>query len=754
MRASDFTRSAGRVIALAALAGLGRQAAAGITYDLRFADGSHTKAAVSGAYSLDLWVRLSGTNAIHTDDTLVNSYVVVQSSSTGGGAIGAGDGLAAADIGIGFNETGSRTGGPAQLNGDSILDWGSTATALANTSYMLVRNATLGGAVGGGTLGQAVSSTTWEFKIATFTLNIASPTGIGGGITRFDVVKPAGKSNAGSATYAFGRIDGTGFGIDSVNQQGAYTGSTGIVLNLSPSLAPAKVIFDGGPSATGSAWLDDANWSVHPALAVEKVPAATEIAQFGDSTAGVVGIDMAGATNNGAANQAVAAILVDSSRAQDLAIENSSSVPGTLTLSVDSGTVNTLSNDSSKKLIIRSLPARPLTLALTASGSITTQAGGIDLDCVVTGPSGITVRKAGPGALNLNFNASFGSLDVSQGDVNVAPGAILDVDTLAVQSGGSLNVLGALGGSPALTVSGQAHFASGNHTVSALGSGPLGVYAIVDLNAGATLNVAFGQFDGIISGAGALRKSADPKTFFLRGTGSYTGPTEVTAGTLRLISQIFGPPVVVDTSAVHVTSGATFWNQGTLSVANVTADAGGMVKGSGHYNDVTLASGGKVSPGEALGLFNCTNIILGANCSYVFEIQYTQPSLGDGADFIDATGIIDIDAQSAPGQRFVIELTSYSNGQPGFLDNFNPSNQYHWRIAHADGGIIDFDSSRFVVDTTHFHNPFGGGRFFVTQAPAVDGADLLLNYSPVPEPGAVMLGLASLALLGRRTRRV
>jgi hypothetical protein len=110
--------------AAAAVAGsiVASNASAGLTYDLRFADGSHVKQADTTTYTLDLWARISGTNGTVTDEAVTNSYITILSSQSGGGAFTLG-GLTAGAPAPGFNEAGSRSGGPNQLNGDGIVDW-------------------------------------------------------------------------------------------------------------------------------------------------------------------------------------------------------------------------------------------------------------------------------------------------------------------------------------------------------------------------------------------------------------------------------------------------------------------------------------------------------------------------------------------------------------------------------------------------------------------------------------------------------
>ena len=58
---------------------------AGLVYDLRFADGSHTKNLTSAdTFTVELWARVSGTNGTSTDEGLANSYVQIGSTQNVG----------------------------------------------------------------------------------------------------------------------------------------------------------------------------------------------------------------------------------------------------------------------------------------------------------------------------------------------------------------------------------------------------------------------------------------------------------------------------------------------------------------------------------------------------------------------------------------------------------------------------------------------------------------------------------------------
>src|SRR5205085_8085461 len=117
-------------LALAALGAVGIQAecansasAAGLIYDLRFADGSHTRTALAGnAYSLELWVQISGTDGTSTDDSLLNSSLAIASTQSNGGWIHGG-GLYAGVLASPFNDgAAARAGAGNDFNADGVVD--------------------------------------------------------------------------------------------------------------------------------------------------------------------------------------------------------------------------------------------------------------------------------------------------------------------------------------------------------------------------------------------------------------------------------------------------------------------------------------------------------------------------------------------------------------------------------------------------------------------------------------------------------
>jgi hypothetical protein len=217
------------------VAGAGAARGAMFTYDLRFEDGSHTAIAVPGnSYTVDVWGVVTGTNGTTIDDGIQDHYLNIRSTQIGGGRIAFG-GITSLAVKPEFQSWSGtaalfRNGGGADLNGDGVVDWGSSSAAIADTNYAMARAGST--VYGGGTVGQSINANSWEFKIASFL--VSAQTVAGEGSTTFNIVKPAATSGA-AVYYAVTRIDGASMNVSNVNQQGAFTSATGVTFVPEPA---------------------------------------------------------------------------------------------------------------------------------------------------------------------------------------------------------------------------------------------------------------------------------------------------------------------------------------------------------------------------------------------------------------------------------------------------------------------------------------------------------------------------------------
>ena len=136
----------------------------------------------------------------------------------------------------------------------------------------------------------------------------------------------------------------------------------------------------------------------------------------------------------------------------------------------------------------------------------------------------------------------------------------------------------------------------------------------------------------------------------------------------------------------------------------------------------------------------------------VWEINRLAPDGGaqgtdPGWDFADITGTLTITANA--GNKFHINVDSLS-----LLNSWDYNPNYTFNLTTASGGIVGFDASDFLIDTSAFSDlhSLGVGSFTVVQ----NGNSLELDFVAVPEPATFGFGIALIgaALTHRRRARV
>ena len=111
-----------------------------------------------------------------------------------------------------------------------------------------------------------------------------------------------------------------------------------------------------------------------------------------------------------------------------------------------------------------------------------------------------------------------------------------------------------------------------------------------------------------------------------------------------------------------------------------------------------------------------------------------------GAGYSQTNYIGFLDVQASTNAPFTIQLVSSAGGIGGLATNFNNNSNFTWTIATTTRGVLEFDPTKFIVDTSGFTNDLAGGTFSVTT----NGSNVSLVFNPNHPPVAlpVLLGRA------------
>jgi autotransporter-associated beta strand protein len=358
----------------------------------------------------------------------------------------------------------------------------------------------------------------------------------------------------------------------------------------------------------------------------------------------------------------------------------------------------------------------PTTVLTTTGGGNVTLSGGVVSGVANYWSAGTLTIDTSAGSGNVTLAGM--TLSYGVGNLNIKSGT----GTITLTGGNYYYDYSVFNGNVALT--GNAIFQPANQWVR-------GVTINGDLTGGYTLTASLGNGAASTTGtgvAGLLFSNTTAHTVSCVIAGS-SGLTKNGAGTLSL-------------TGANTYSGATTISAGKLQVngslaasSAVTVSAAGTLGGTGTVNG-TVTLSGAIAPGASVGTLSTGAETWNGGASYACEINSTNAS---GCDRLNITGALNV--QATAGAPFTVKLASLTAGNtPGPLGSFNKFRNYTWTIATASGGVQNFATNSFALDTSSFSNDFSGGAFSL----AVAGNNLVVNYKAAPSVPPWFSAIASL----------
>ncbi len=368
-------------------------------------------------------------------------------------------------------------------------------------------------------------------------------------------------------------------------------------------------------------------------------------------------------------------------------------------------------------------------LGTTGSNSVGVDSGSLNISGVVSGGAGNNLTKVGNGTLTLSGANTFsGSTTVNAGTVSIAADNNLGTAPGAATAGHLTLNGGTLQNTATMTLS----------TNRGIALGAAG--GTIQTDTGTTLT-----YNGIAAGSGALAKTGTG-TLILGGTNSYTGATNINAGTLQLAAN----NVLSDSTAVTVANGATF------NVATRT-DTIGSLAGAG---TVALGNAGALTTGANNSSTTFTGNLSGSGANSVTKVGTGTMTIGGTAgsnSFAPATlnltaGTVQLGASNILSGALVFNGGTFSvNGYNETVSSATLQSSSTLDF-NSLAGILDLTNGTYTGGTLTINNwagsTAGGGASQLLLPGSISGA-LLTNITFAGyAPGAQLIGNEIVPLTG------
>jgi autotransporter-associated beta strand protein len=382
---------------------------------------------------------------------------------------------------------------------------------------------------------------------------------------------------------------------------------------------------------------------------------------------------------------------------------------------------------------------------------------GTDFNVADAGGTG-TLNLSGNGTINVTaagqffigkYPGSVGVVNQSGGTVTIAPGSALALTLGSATTGrGTYNLDGGTLTTPTI-LSGMGtsifNFNGGNLRLNGGGATYMQGLTSVNVRAGGAridtngLSATIGQsllHDpglGPTSDGGLAIRGAGNLT--LSGLNTYTGPTMVDAGILKLLTA--GNNNVANSTVIDVASGATLDVTGVTGAGGFALNGGigQTLKGNGTITGkLAVGSGSHLAPGESVGMLTMSGLNLQSGS--VLDFEFNSTPLNDFVNVTAANGL-------------TINGGGFNLLQEGTTIPFDTPGTYH--LMRYVGALQGNGTAALSV-----LNPQAGMNYVFSNNTSISDVDLTITA--VPEPSSlILLAIGGLAMgsltVKRRTRK-